>query len=247
MAWTQILVCSACAAARRKLAHPGRGAGVAVFVGAAGIWVVLCWLISWQDRLGAVLSRRVRNPRQKVTPHADARFGQRRQLCVPVMTSEVQPEVLAATVTPPPEGLRGRGVTHWSARRLADWLARHRGIRVSHDSIAALGRWLCLQPHRSEGFKASTDPALEAKIRDVVGLYRGPLGPVVVCVDETSQLQVLDRIALMLPMRSEQIERQTYDYTCHGTTALFARRRSTWHQIRRRPLTAPSRPRRLGS
>jgi hypothetical protein len=75
-------VCSACAAARRKLAGPGRGAGVALFVGAVGIWVVLRGLISWQDRRGAVLSRRVQNPRQKVTSYADALFGQRGQLWV---------------------------------------------------------------------------------------------------------------------------------------------------------------------
>jgi hypothetical protein len=124
------------------------------------------------------------------------------------MTPEVQPEVLAATVTPPPEALRGRRVTHWSARRLAGWLARHRGIRVSRDSVAVLGRWICLQPHRSEGFKVSTAPALEARIRDVVGLYLDAQGVVVVCVDEIAQLQMLDRIALMLRMRPGQIERQ---------------------------------------
>ena len=142
---------------------------------------------------------------------------------VRVMTPEVQAEVLAATVTPPPQALRERGLTHWSARRLADWLAQHRGIRVSHDSIAVLWRRFCLQPHRSEGFKFSTDPALEAKIRDVVGLYLDPpQGAVVVCVDEKSQIQALDRTAPMLPMRPGQIERQTYDYTRHGTTTLFA-------------------------
>ena len=142
---------------------------------------------------------------------------------VRVMTPEVQAEVLAATVTPPPEALRERGLTHWSARRLAQWLARERGIRVSHDSIALLWRRFCLQPHRSEGFKFSTDPALEAKIRDVVGLYLDPPhGAVVVCVDEKSQIQALDRTAPMLPMRPGQVERQTYDYTRHGTTTLFA-------------------------
>jgi transposase len=142
---------------------------------------------------------------------------------VRVMTSEVQAEILAATVTPPPEALRERGLTHWSARRLADWLAQHRGIRVSHDSIAVLWRKFCLQPHRSEGFKFSTDPALEAKIRDVVGLYLDPpQGAVVVCVDEKSQIQALDRTAPMLPMRPGHIERQTYDYTRHATTTLFA-------------------------
>ncbi|HET6918106.1 MAG TPA: hypothetical protein VFI46_01435, partial [Jiangellaceae bacterium] len=58
----------------------------------------------------------------------------------------------------PPQALQEQGVTHWSARRLAQWLARHRGIMVSHDSIVRLWRRFCLQPHRSEGFKFSTDP-----------------------------------------------------------------------------------------
>ncbi len=106
---------------------------------------------------------------------------------VRVMTPEVQAEVLAATVTPPPASLAA-GATHWSSRRLADWLARHRGIQVSHDSIAALWRRFAVQPYRSDGFKFSTDPALEAKIRDVVGLYLDPSrAAVVVCVDEKSQ------------------------------------------------------------
>jgi transposase len=142
---------------------------------------------------------------------------------VTVMTPEVTAEVLAATVTPPPQALRDRGRTHWSARRLADWLARHRGIRVSHDSIAALWRRFCLAPHRVDGFKFSTDPELDAKIRDVVGLYLDPpQGAVVVCVDEKSQIQALDRTQPILPMRPKQVERRTHDYVRHGTTTLFA-------------------------
>ncbi|MGH3921911.1 MAG: IS630 family transposase [Pseudonocardiaceae bacterium] len=142
---------------------------------------------------------------------------------VTVMTPEVAAQILADTVTPPPEGLRERGVTHWSARRLAQWLVRHRGIVVSHDSIVRLWRRFCLAPHRSEGFKFSTDPELEAKIRDVVGLYLDPpKGAVVVCVDEKSQIQALDRTQPILPMRPGQVERQTHDYVRHGTTTLFA-------------------------
>jgi transposase len=142
---------------------------------------------------------------------------------VRVMTGEVAAQVLADSVTAPPASLRAQGVTHWSARRLADWLAGHRGIHVSHDSIAALWRKFCLQPHRTEGFKFSTDPELEAKIRDVVGLYLDPpKGAVVVCVDEKSQIQALDRTQPILPMRAGQVERQTYDYVRHGTTTLFA-------------------------
>jgi hypothetical protein len=87
-----------------------------------------------------------------------------------VLTDEVITEILSATVTPPPQALQAQGVTHWSSRRLADWLARTRKIQVSHDSISRLWRRFGLQPHRTEGFKFSTDPRLEAKVRDVVGL-----------------------------------------------------------------------------
>jgi transposase len=120
-----------------------------------------------------------------------------------VLTDEVVCEILAATVTPPPRSLQAAGVTHWSSRRLADWLGQARGIRVSHDSVSVLWRKFCLQPHRVEGFKFSTDPQLEAKIRDVVGLYLDPPeeNAVVVCLDEG---------------------RQTHDHIRHGTTTLFA-------------------------
>src|SRR5258708_12456346 len=111
-----------------------------------------------------------------------------------VLTDAAVCEILAATVTPPPQSLQAQGVTHWSARRLADWLRRTRKITVSHDSIARLWRRFCLQPHRSEGFKFSTDPQLEAKLRDVVGLcLHPPENAVVACVDEKSQCQPLAR------------------------------------------------------
>jgi hypothetical protein len=158
---------------------------------------------------------------------------------VRVITPEVQAEILAVTVTPPPKALHERGLTHWSARRLAEWLARHRGIGISHDSIAVLWRRFCLQPHRSERFKFSTDPALEAEIRDVVGLYLNPPeGAVVVCVDEKSQIQALDRTAPMLPMRPGQVECQTYDYTRHGTTSPV-RRAGDRHRQGHRRVQAP--------
>ena len=92
-------------------------------------------------------------------------------------------------MTPPPEALQAAGVTHWSSRRLADWLRRTKKIHVSHDSITRLWRRFCLQPHRTEGFKFSTDPRLDAKVADVVGLYlHPPDNAVVVCVDEKSQM-----------------------------------------------------------
>jgi len=79
------------------------------------------------------------------------------------------------------------------------------------------------QPHRTEGFKSSTDPRLEAKIRDVVGLYLAPpQSAVVVCVDEKTQIQALDRTRPILPMRPGIPQRPIHDYIRHGTTALFA-------------------------
>jgi transposase len=111
-----------------------------------------------------------------------------------VLTEEATSMILSATVTPPPEALRSAGVTHWSSRRLAVWLRRNKKLEVSHDSITRLWRRYSLQPHRSEGFKFSTDPQLEAKITDVVGLYlHPPENAVVVCMDEKSQCQALER------------------------------------------------------
>jgi transposase len=140
-----------------------------------------------------------------------------------VLTDEAVCQILAATVTPPPDSLRAAGVTHWSSRRLADWLRQAKGIGVSHDSITVLWRRFCLQPHRTEGFKFSTGPQLEARVRDVVGLYLAPPeNAVVVCVDQKPQIQAVERTQPVLPMRPGIPERHTHDYIRHGTTALFA-------------------------
>ena len=93
--------------------------------------------------------------------------------------------VVTATLEPPPERL---GVTHWSSRLLA------RELGVSNYTIAEVWRAYGLQPWRTETFKFSTDPELEAKVHDVVGLYlHPPERAVVLCVDEKSQIQTLDR------------------------------------------------------
>jgi transposase len=140
-----------------------------------------------------------------------------------VLTDEVIAVILSATLTPPPGTLAAMGVTHWSSRRLAQWLARSKKITVSHDSISRLWRQFCLAPHRTEGFKFSTDPQLDAKVTDVVGLYlHPPDDAVVVCVDEKSQVQALERSQPILPMRPGIPERQTHDYARHGVTCLFA-------------------------
>jgi transposase len=135
------------------------------------------------------------------------------------VTDEVRDEILAATLARPPDEL---GITHWSSRLLADWL-RGRGTRVSHDSISRLWRRFGVQPWRAETFKFSTDPQLVAKVRDVVGLYLNPPDKaVVLCVDEKTQVQPLQRTAPILPMRPGLPEKATHDYIRHGTTTLFA-------------------------
>jgi len=107
--------------------------------------------------------------------------------------------------------------THWSSRGMA----KVSGISVS--SVQRIWRAFGLQPHRIETFKLSTDPNFVAKVRDVVGLYVAPPEhAVVLCVDEKSQIQALDRSQPMLPMRPGQVARRSHDYKRHGTTSLFA-------------------------
>jgi transposase len=122
--------------------------------------------------------------------------------------------VVLATLEPPPQKL---GVTHWSSRLLAEQLD------ISNVWIAKIWRKWGLQPWRRETFKFSTDPQLEAKVRDVVGLYLNPPDKaVVLSIDEKSQIQALDRTAPILPMRPGLPEKATHDYVRHGTTTLFA-------------------------
>ena len=139
-------------------------------------------------------------------------LADRRKPGRPARVDEVA--VVLATLEPPPARL---GVTHWSSRLLADQLG------ISNVWIAAIWRKWGLQPWRRETFKFSTDPALEAKIRDVVGLYLDPPEKaVVLSIDEKSQIQALDRTAPILPLRPGLPERATHDYIRHGTTTLFA-------------------------
>ena len=94
---------------------------------------------------------------------------------------------------------------------------------MSNVKVADVWREYGLQPWRRETFKFSTDPQLEAKVRDVVGLYLNPPdNAVVLCVDEKSQVQALDRTAPILPLRPGLPEKATHDYVRHGTTTLFA-------------------------
>lgn len=107
--------------------------------------------------------------------------------------------------------------THWSTRSLAKKLG------LSQTAVSRIWRAFALQPHRAETFKLSSDPFFIEKVRDVVGLYLNPPErAIVLCVDEKTQVQALDRTQPLLPMTPGQAERGTHDYTRHGTTSLFA-------------------------
>ena len=123
-------------------------------------------------------------------------------------------EVVAATLTPPPKSL---GVTHWSSRLLAPRLG------IDHATVAAVWKDYGVKPWKAETFKFSTDPELVAKVTDIIGLYLAPPeNAIVLCVDEKSQIQALNRTQKTLPMQPGHPEQRTHDYVRHGTTTLFA-------------------------
>jgi transposase len=140
------------------------------------------------------------------------RTPQQRKRSPRVLKAELEQKILDTTLkTRPADG------THWSVRVLA----RH--LRVSRMLVQRVWQRHNLQPHRVERFKLSNDPRFEEKVRDVVGLYLNPPDrALVLCVDEKSQIQALDRTAPILPLRPGLPERQTHDYKRHGTTTLFA-------------------------
>ena len=107
--------------------------------------------------------------------------------------------------------------THWSTRSMA------KATGMNQTAISRIWRAFALQPHRSETFKLSSDPLFIEKVRDIVGLYLNPPEKaVVLCVDEKSQIQALDRTQPLLPLRPGQAERRSHDYRRYGTTSLFA-------------------------
>ena len=121
-------------------------------------------------------------------------------------------QVIALTLETTP-----KDATHWSTRSMA----RRSGL--SHTTVSRIWRAFALQPHRTETFKLSADPLFIEKVRDIVGLYLDPPDrALVLCVDEKSQIQALDRTRPLLPLRPGQVERRTHDYVRHGTTSLFA-------------------------
>jgi transposase len=129
---------------------------------------------------------------------------------------EIGDDEVATTIRKTLETLP-KGATHWSLRSMAKEIGR--APSTVHRIWQAFG----LQPHRVETFKLSTDPLFVEKVRDIVGLSLSPPElALVLCVDEKSQVQALDRTQPLLPMRPGQAERRTHDYKRHGTTSLLA-------------------------
>ena len=173
----------------------GDGLGTAEIVKRTGVSkpTVIAWKRRYVEGGIAALDDRARSGRPKVLNDMD---------------------IVLATLEPPPQYL---GVTHWSSRLLAAQLG------ISNVAVAKVWRDWGLQPWRRQSFKFSTDPELDAKVRDIVALYLNPPEKaVVVCVDEKSQIQALDRTAPILPLRPGLPEKATHDYRRHGTTTLFA-------------------------
>jgi len=128
------------------------------------------------------------------------------------LTPEIKAKVLAKTTTETPPN-----ATHWSARMMA------KEMGLSHTSVQRIWDEAGLKPHLVKRFKVSNDPEFEAKVTDVVGLYMNPPDrALVLCVDEKSQIQALDRTQPGLPMKKGRAATMTHDYKRHGTTTLFA-------------------------
>ena len=135
------------------------------------------------------------------------RPGQPRKL-----TDSIVEEVIDRTLHTKPSN-----ATHWSTRGLAQ------ATGLTQNAIFRIWKSFGLQPHRQETFKLSSDPLFIEKVRDIVGLYLDPpIKAMVLCVDEKSQIQALDRTQPVLPMMPGMPEKRTHDYMRHGTTTLFA-------------------------
>lgn len=178
------------------LAAEGRPAGEIAEVVGCSVNTAASWRSAYARRGLAGLADRPRSGRPRTVDAAKQRL------------------VLWHTLRTPPDDL---GVTHWSSRLLAKRVGLH------FTQVAAIWRHWGIQPWREETFKFSTDPELEAKVEDVVGLYLAPPdNAIVLCVDEKSQIQALERTQPLLPLGLGYVEGVTHDYVRHGTTTLFA-------------------------
>ena len=147
-----------------------------------------------------------------VTRRVDGLLDEPRPGAPRTITDDTVEAVIVRTWETTPDG-----ATHWSTRTMA------KATGLSHGTIARIWRAFGLQPHRTKTFTLSPDPLLVEKVRDVVGLYLHPPDhALVLCVDEKSQIQALDRTQPLLPMQPGQTARHTHTYRRHGTTSLFA-------------------------
>ena len=130
----------------------------------------------------------------------------------PPLSQAVRLKVIAKTANERPAN-----ATHWSVRTMA------KEMGISHASVQRIWAEAGLKPHQTRTFKVSNDPLIEEKVSDVVGLYMNPPDKaLVLCVDEKSQIQALDRTQPGLPMKKGRAATMTHDYKRHGTTTLFA-------------------------
>lgn len=139
--------------------------------------------------------------------HDEPRIGRPRSV-----TDDVVEQIIDTTLHEDP-----KAATHWSSRTLADRLG------VTQSAVARVWKAFGLRPDRTESFSLSKDPQFVEKVRDIVGLYMSPPdNALILCVDEKSQIQALDRSQALLPMMPTHPERRTATYVRHGTTSLFA-------------------------
>ncbi|HEY7875436.1 MAG TPA: IS630 family transposase [Actinomycetota bacterium] len=129
-----------------------------------------------------------------------------------ISDEQVENVIVKTLESKPPDG-----GTHWSTRNMAA------AAGLNQTAVSRIWRAFGLQPHRVEHFKLSKDPQFVEKIRDVIGLYLDPPErAIVLCLDEKSQIQALDRSQPIFPLLPGVPERQSHDYQRHGTTSLFA-------------------------
>lgn len=164
------------------------------------------------DRLGVTRQMVGRWRTRFVAQRVDGLLDEPRPGAPRQITDAQVERVLARTLEQTP-----RDATHWSTRAMA------RACGLSQSTVSRIWRAFALQPHRVEPFKLSKDPLFIEKVRDIVGLYLHPPDKaLVLCTDEKTQIQALDRTQPLLPMRPGQAARRTHDYRRYGTTSLFA-------------------------